>query len=89
MLCSPLRFMWFFVCDVASGTATYYTVELLAHTIYAGSYHIPYSNLYNAKMCFLQIMVTFLSYFSNACHSCLGVAERLKHTVELRRYECT
>ena len=28
-----------------------------------------------------QIMVTFLSYISNACHSLSGVAERLQHTV--------
>ncbi len=28
---------------------------------------------------FLQIMVTFLSYISNACHSFRGVAERLQH----------
>ena len=27
-----------------------------------------------------QIMVTFLSYISNACHSLSGVAERLQHT---------
>ena len=29
---------------------------------------------------FFQIMVTFLSYISNACHSLSGVAERLQHT---------
>ena len=28
-----------------------------------------------------QIMVAFLSYISNACHSLSGVAERLQHTV--------
>ena len=27
-----------------------------------------------------QIMVTFLTYISNACHSLSGVAERLQHT---------
>ena len=27
-----------------------------------------------------QIMITFLSYISNACHSLSGVAERLQHT---------
>ena len=30
---------------------------------------------------FFQIMVTFLSYISNACHSLSGVAERLQHTL--------
>ena len=29
---------------------------------------------------FLQILVTILSYISNACHCLLGVAERLQHT---------
>ena len=29
---------------------------------------------------FFQIMVTFLSYISNACHSLSGVAEWLQHT---------
>ena len=29
---------------------------------------------------FFQIMFTFLSYISNACHSLSGVAERLQHT---------
>ena len=31
-------------------------------------------------------MVTFLSYISNACHSLLGVAERLQHTSPKRLY---
>ena len=30
---------------------------------------------------FFQIMVTFLSYISNASHSLSGVAERLQHTI--------
>ena len=33
-----------------------------------------------------QIMVTFLSYISNACHSLSGVAERLQHT--LSEWQC-
>ena len=39
-----------------------------------------------------QIMVTFLSYISNVCHSLSGVAERLQHTVpqpqELIKLNC-
>ena len=32
----------------------------------------------------LKCMVTFLTYISNACHSLLGVAERLQHTLKCR-----
>ena len=36
-----------------------------------------------------QIMVAFLSYISNACHSLSGVAERLQHTlIPLVRVAC-
>ena len=36
---------------------------------------------------FFQIMVTFLSYISNACHSSSGVAERLQHTYGCNMHE--
>ena len=38
--------------------------------------------IYKGTNVFFQIMVSFLSYISNACHSLSGVAERLQHTRE-------
>ena len=48
-------------------------------TVY-GTYYGTLHTLRGSNI-FFQIMVTFLSYISNACHSLSGVAERLQHTL--------
>ena len=60
---------------------------LIYHVHISFSFHSLNSNDYHfllrvGRDCniFFQIMVTSLSYVSNACHSLSGVAERLQHT---------
>ena len=45
--------------------------------------HIRYEYETRGVNILRQIMVTFLTYISNACHSLSGVAERLQHTVRV------
>ena len=48
--------------------------------IHIPTYIYTYAVQRSSDRFFPQSMITFLTYISNACHSLLGVAERLQHT---------